>query len=192
MEFGPRALGNRSILADPRQQNIQKDMNLKIKFRESFRPFAPIILHSELSKYFNFELDSPYMLFTSKIKEKFRIENEKNKLEGLQKINEINSIYPGITHVDFSSRLQSVKPEDNYKLHFLLKSFFQSTGCPMLINTSFNVRSEPIVCTPIDAIKCFLNTNIDILVLNNFIIKKEEIDLNVLKDQDYLNQFELD
>ncbi len=192
MEFGPRALGNRSILADPRQQNIQKDMNLKIKFRESFRPFAPIILHSELSKYFNFELDSPYMLFTSKIKEKFRIENEKNKLEGLQKINEINSIYPGITHVDFSSRLQSVKPEDNYKLHVLLKSFFQSTGCPMLINTSFNVRGEPIVCTPIDAIKCFLNTNIDILVLNDFIIKKEEIDLNVLKDQDYLNQFELD
>jgi carbamoyltransferase len=192
MEFGPRALGNRSILADPRNENIQSELNLKIKFRESFRPFAPIILEEEIENYFDFKIKSPYMLFTSKIKDKFRIDSISKSLEGLEKINEINSKFPGITHVDFSSRLQTVSMEDNLKLYSLLKNFYDSTGCPMLINTSFNVRSEPIVCTPLDSIKCFMNTNIDILVINNFVIEKKDIDFSSLKDIKYLDQFDLD
>ena len=175
MEFGPRALGNRSIIADPRNKKMQKILNEKIKFRESFRPFAPSILKEELKNYFHFSnVDSPYMLFVANLKKEFRLNQADQKnLFGLEKLNFVRSLLPAITHVDFSSRIQTVDKKTNSKFYKLLKNFGKKTGYPILVNTSFNIRGEPIVCSPEDAYNCFIKTNMDILALGNFIISKK-------------------
>jgi len=176
MEFGPRALGSRSIIADPRNENMQKELNLKVKFRESFRPFAPSILKEDLSNWFELNCDSPYMLLVSDIKNELKIDmSEKDKkLFGIDKLNIKRSTIPAVTHVDYSSRIQTVHEETNPKYYKLLKKFKNITNCPMLVNTSFNVRGEPIVCDVIDAYKCFMSTNLDILVCENFIMYKDQ------------------
>ena len=174
MEFGPRALGSRSILGDPRSESMQKNLNLKIKFRESFRPFAPAILNEYLEEWFNMSKKSPYMLFVSNILEKHHenISKEDKKKKGIDLLNIKRSSLPAITHVDYSSRIQTVHEETNPKFYGLIKEFHKQTGCPVLINTSFNVRGEPIVCSIEDAYNCFMKTNLDILVCENFLIEK--------------------
>ena len=181
MEFGPRALGNRSILGDPRISDMQKKMNLKIKNRESFRPFAPAILEEFKKEYFNLNLESPYMLLTRKLNDTFLISSSvyNEKLYGIEKVNEIRSELPAITHIDNSCRVQTVSKKRNYLFYSLLKEFYELTKCPVLINTSYNVRGEPIVCTPEDAFRCFIFTQIDILVLGSFIIRKENLPENI-------------
>ena len=175
MEFGPRALGNRSIIADPRSEKMQSDLNLKIKFRESFRPFAPSVLHEKTNEWFDTNLSSPYMLFIAELNKNKILLNKKkiNKFKGLNKLNKKISIVPAITHVDHTARLQTVTKKNNKFFYLLISKFYEYTGCPMVINTSFNIRGEPIVMTPQDAYKCFLKTNLDILVLENFIISKK-------------------
>lgn len=176
MEYGPRALGFRSILADPRSSKMQKDLNLKIKFREGFRPFAPAIIDEECEKYFNFEASSDHMLYVATLHKKY-LNSEKNSSNQdniLSIVNEKRSDFPAITHVDNSSRIQTVKKENNSKFYKLLKAYYDITGCPMLVNTSFNVRGEPIVCNPLDAFKCFMTTNLDVLVLENILLIKSE------------------
>ncbi len=192
MEFGPRALGARSIIADPRSDKMQKELNLKIKFRESFRPFAPSILREDLNDWFELDQESPYMLLVSDIKKKLQIPmNEKdNKLFGIDKLNIKRSKIPAVTHVDYSARIQTVHAETNPKYYNLIKKFKEITNCPILLNTSFNVRGEPIVCTIEDAFKCFMGTNLDILVCENFILYKKKQDINLIKD--YKNKFKLD
>ena len=191
MEFGPRALGNRSIIADPRSENMQKKLNLKVKFRESFRPFAPSVLREDVNRYFELDCDSPYMLLVADIKNEIKVkDNNPNTLFGIEKLNQKRSIIPAVTHVDYSARIQTVHKETNEKFYKLLQAFKKRTGCSVLINTSFNVRGEPIVCDPKDAIKCFLGTNLDILVMNNFIIYKTNQDSSLLLD--YKNKYELD
>ena len=192
MEFGPRALGGRSILADPRSEKMQKELNLKIKFRESFRPFAPSVLREDLNQWFDLDYDSPYMLLVSDIKKEKQIEmsEEEKKLFGIQKLNIKRSSIPAITHVDYSARIQTVHKETNLKYYNLITEFKKITGCPLLVNTSFNVRGEPIVCSIQDAFNCFMGTNLDILVIENFILYKEDQDKSLLKD--YKNKFELD
>ena len=192
MEFGPRALGARSIIADPRSDKMQKELNLKIKFRESFRPFAPSILREDLNDWFELDQESPYMLLVSDIKKKLQIPmNEKdNKLFGIDKLNIKRSKIPAVTHVDYSARIQTVHAETNPKYYNLIKKFKESTNCPILLNTSFNVRGEPIVCTIEDAFKCLMGTNVDILVCENFILYKKKQDINLIKD--YKNKFKLD
>ena len=192
MELGPRALGGRSILADPRSEKMQKELNLKIKFRESFRPFAPSVLREDLNQWFDLDYDSPYMLLVSEIKKEKQIEmsEEEKKLFGIQKLNIKRSSIPAITHVDYSARIQTVHKETNLKYYNLLTEFKKITGCPVLVNTSFNVRGEPIVCSIQDAFNCFMGTNLDILVIENFILYKEDQDKSLLKD--YKNKFELD
>ena len=174
MEFGPRALGSRSILGDPRSETMQKNMNLKIKFRESFRPFAPAIINEHLKEWFNINSESPYMLFVTNILEKhFAAVSEKDKnKKGIDLLNIKRSSLPATTHVDYSSRIQTVHKETNLKFYNLLKEFYEQTNCPVLINTSFNVRGEPIVCSIQDAYNCFIKTNLDILVCGNYILKK--------------------
>ena len=192
MEFGPRALGARSILADPRSEKMQKNLNLKIKFRESFRPFAPSIIREELSKWFNLDCDSPYMLLVSDIKKnrkKEMTESEK-KLFGIEKLNVKRSDIPAVTHVDYSARIQTVHKNTNPKFYKLIKNFESITGCPVIVNTSFNVRGEPIVCSIGDAYRCFMGTNLDILVCENFILYKEKQNKKLLED--YKNKFKLD
>ena len=192
MEFGPRALGGRSILADPRSEKMQKELNLKIKFRESFRPFAPSVLREDVSEWFELNNDSPYMLLVADVKKEKQIkmtEDDKN-LFGIEKLNVKKSSIPAITHVDYSARVQTVHEETNPKYHQLLKEFKNLTNCPVLVNTSFNVRGEPIVCSVEDAFNCFMGTNLDILVIENFILFKEDQDKSLL--QDYKNKFELD
>jgi carbamoyltransferase len=181
MEFGPRALGGRSILADPRSPEMQKKLNLKIKFRESFRPFAPSILEDSLKEYFQFDRPSPYMLFVAGLKEnKCRRMSQKEKcLFGIDKLNVVRSDIPAVTHVDYSARLQTVNEKTNKRYHALLKEFGKKTGHPVLVNTSFNVRGEPIVCTPQDAYKCFMRTEMDYLVLENYLLDKKEQPDNV-------------
>ena len=175
MEFGPRALGNRSILADPRDNNMQKNLNLKIKFRESFRPFAPAVMKEYLSEWFELEHESPYMLFVSEIKKKYQINIENYSKEiGFKKLSIKKSKIPAVTHVDMSARIQTVSKETNKKFYNLLNEFFNITGVPILINTSFNVRGEPIVCSPKDAFNCFMGTNLDMLVCNNVLLYKDE------------------
>ncbi len=175
MEFGPRALGNRSIIADPRNESMQKNLNLKIKYRESFRPFAPALLRENINDFFELDVDSPYMLVVSQIKKEKKISlNNYSKVSGLEKLNYKRSEIPAITHVDYSARLQTVDQNSNQKFYDLIKSFYKKTGVAVLINTSFNVRGEPIVCTVEDAYKCFLKTNLDILVIENFILLKNE------------------
>jgi carbamoyltransferase len=191
MEFGPRALGNRSIIADPRSENMQKKLNLKVKFRESFRPFAPSVLREDVNRYFELDCDSPYMLLVADIKNEIKVkDNNPNALFGIEKLNQKRSIIPAVTHVDYSARIQTVHKETNEKFYKLLQAFKKRTGCSVLINTSFNVRGEPIVCDPKDAIKCFLGTDLDILVMNNFIIHKTNQDSSLLLD--YKNKYELD
>ncbi len=192
MEFGPRALGGRSILADPRSEKMQKELNLKIKFRESFRPFAPSVLREEVNNWFELNYDSPYMLLVSDVKKDKQIAmSEKDKkLFGIDKLNIKRSTIPAITHVDYSARIQTVHKETNPKYYNLLNEFNKTTGCPVLVNTSFNVRGEPIVCSVEDAFNCFMGTNLDILVIEDFILMKNEQDQSLIKD--YKNKFELD
>ena len=192
MEFGPRALGGRSIIADPRSEKMQRELNLKIKFRESFRPFAPSVLREELSNWFELNCDSPYMLLVSDIKKNKQIAMSKkdSKLFGIDKLNIKRSSIPAITHVDYSARIQTVHKETNIKYYNLLKEFNRITGCPILVNTSFNVRGEPIVCSIEDAFNCFMGTNLDILVIENFILFKKDQDQILIND--YKNKFELD
>jgi len=192
MEFGPRALGGRSILADPRSEKMQKELNLKIKFRESFRPFAPSILREDVKDWFELDKDSPYMLLVADIKKEKQIKMTKNdeSLFGIEKLNVKRSSIPAITHVDYSARVQTVHEETNPKYHQLIKEFKNLTNCPVLVNTSFNVRGEPIVCSVEDAFNCFMGTNLDILVIEDFILLKEDQDQSLVKD--YKNKFELD
>jgi carbamoyltransferase len=176
MEFGPRALGARSILGDARSSNMQKTMNLKIKFREGFRPFAPSVLAEKASEWFELNHESPYMLLVAEVKkEKQRqMTNEEKNLWGIDKLNIARSEVPAITHVDYSARIQTVNRDDNPRYHALISKFYEKTGCPVIVNTSFNVRGEPIVESPLDAYRCFMRTGIDILVLENFMLLKEE------------------
>ena len=192
MEFGPRALGGRSILADPRSSKMQKELNLKIKFRESFRPFAPSVLREDLKNWFELDNDSPYMLLVSEVKKDKQISMSKKdeKLFGIDKLNVKRSQIPAITHVDYSARIQTVHKETNPKYYNLINEFKKLTNCPVLVNTSFNVRGEPIVCSIEDAFNCFMGTNLDILVLEDFILFKEDQDKSLIKD--YKNKFELD
>jgi carbamoyltransferase len=193
MEFGPRALGNRSIIADPRSVNMQSRMNLKIKFRESFRPFAPVILREHVKEWFDFDRDSPYMLFVANIRnnKKIKLSDEQKKISGVEKLKISRSKVPAITHVDYSARLQTVEKKSNFFLHSILQQFYLDTNCPIIINTSFNIRSEPIVCTPFDALKCFMNTNMDILVIGDYILEKIK-QPEILKDKNFLTSFEID
>ena len=176
MEFGPRALGARSILANPKSENMQKNLNLKVKYRESFRPFAPSVLKEDLSEWFNIDVDSPYMLMVSNINNDKKIEmtNDQKKLFGIDKLNVKRSVIPAVTHVDYSARIQTVHSETNSKYYDLIKRFKDKTNCPILINTSFNVRGEPIVNTVLDAFNCFMGTNLDKLVIGNCYLDKKD------------------
>jgi len=196
MEFGPRALGARSILGDARSEKMQQTMNLKIKFRESFRPFAPVILKEKVDEYFEMEpnQDSPYMLLVAPVQESKRtkLNDEYAALEGLIKLNQKRSVVPAITHVDMSARVQTADERHN-AYHKLVKAFYEKEGSPVLINTSFNVRGEPIVCTPENAFRCFMGTNMDVLVLGNIILKKEDqSNQGDLDNSKYLEEFPLD
>ncbi len=192
MEFGPRALGNRSIIGDPRSSQMQSVMNLKIKYRESFRPFAPAILREKLSDFFELDHDSPYMLIVSKVLESRRtpLRAEEEGLFGIEKLNVQRSEIPAITHVDYSARIQTVHRQTNPKFHHLLESFDENTGCPVLVNTSFNVRGEPVVCTPEDAYRCFMRTEMDYLVMGNILVDKRL--QPETKDPDWQREYELD
>ena len=192
MEFGPRALGGRSILGDPRSSVMQKNLNLKVKYRESFRPFAPSILREDLEEWFNMSTDSPYMLMVANInKDKvFQMTEEEQKLFGIDKLNIKRSEVPAVTHVDYSSRIQTVHKDTNEKYFKLIKSFKKKTGCPILVNTSFNIRGEPIVNTPLEAYSCFMGTELDKLVIGNCYLEKDKQDDSLIKD--YAQEFELD
>ena len=192
MEFGPRSLGNRSIIADPRSEKMQKNLNLKVKYRESFRPFAPAVLYEKVSEWFEISSESSYMLFVADIKKSKQIKmtNRENNLFGIDKLNIKKSNIPAVTHVDYSARIQTVQKETNPIFHKLIEEFERITKCPVLINTSFNVRGEPIVCTATDAFNCFMGTDLDILVCNNFILYKENQNNNLIND--YKNKYELD
>ncbi len=193
MEFGPRALGGRSIIGDPRNQQMQSIMNLKIKYRESFRPFAPSILEKDVSTQFDLDVKSPYMLLVAPIKKELRKEmtEEQKKLFGIEKLNIPRSSIPAITHVDYSARVQTVNKKTNPRYYKLIDAFKRKTGCPSIVNTSFNVRGEPIVCTPKDAYLCFMRTEMDLLVLQNQILIKAK-QPKLAKDENWMQKFELD
>ena len=193
MEFGPRSLGGRSIIGDPRSAKMQSVMNLKIKYRESFRPFAPAVLAEDVSEYFEQDRPSPYMLIVAPVNEKLRtpMTAEQQQLFGIEKLNVPRSTIPAITHVDYSARVQTVHKETNPRFHAVLESFKQRTGCSVLVNTSFNVRGEPIVCTPEDAYRCFMRTEMDYLVIENFIMAKGDQPAWE-KDDSWKDEFELD
>lgn len=176
MEFGPRALGNRSILGDPRQSTMQRDMNMKIKYRESFRPFAPSVLAEKADEYFDIDRESPYMLLVAPVRDERRVAqgNEADSRWGMQMLDVARSDIPAVTHVDYSSRVQTVTRSFNPRYHALLEEFHEQTGCAVLVNTSFNVRGEPMVCTPEDAYRCFMRTEIDFLVMENYIVSKAD------------------
>jgi carbamoyltransferase len=192
MEFGPRALGARSILGDPRNTEMQKTLNLKIKYRESFRPFAPSVLREDVAEYFELDVNSPYMLLVADVNRNRRrsISAEQEKLFGIDKLNVVRSDIPAITHVDYSARVQTVHAETNSRYHQLLSAFKRRTGCSVLVNTSFNVRSEPIVCTPEDAFRCFMGTDMETLVIGNCILSKRDQDTAC--ERTYHHAFELD
>jgi carbamoyltransferase len=192
MEFGPRALGGRSILGDPRSDKMQKNLNLKVKYRESFRPFAPSILREDLSKWFDLDVDSPYMLLVSDINAEKKIEmtEQQKQLFGIDKLNIKRSEIPAVTHVDYSARIQTVTKNTNKSYFDLITKFKEKTGCPVIVNTSFNVRGEPIVNTPTDAFNCFMGTELDYLVIGNCILNKNDQDPSLKKD--YSKEFELD
>ncbi len=192
MEFGPRALGGRSILGDPRSDKMQRNLNLKVKYRESFRPFAPSILREDLSDWFNLDIDSPYMLLVSdvKIEKKIEMTEEQQKLFGIDKLNIKRSQIPAVTHVDYSARIQTVTKDTNKCYYDLISKFKENTGCPVVVNTSFNVRGEPIVNTPSDAFNCFMGTELDYLIIGNCVLDKLKQNLNFKKD--YIKKFNLD
>jgi carbamoyltransferase len=196
MEYGPRALGNRSILGDARNPRMQSTMNLKIKFRESFRPFAPVVLAERAAEFFELPAgtESPYMLVVAPVKEEQRLPTPIGTEDtGVARVREVRSVIPAVTHVDFSARIQTVDAVRNPRLHRLLTAFEKRTGCPVMINTSFNVRSEPVVCTPADAYRCFRATDMDVLVVGNFILHQErQPEAGRLDPQEYLNRFEID
>jgi carbamoyltransferase len=189
MEFGPRALGGRSILGDPRKPQMQKTLNLRIKYRESFRPFAPSVLREDVTDYFELDVDSPYMLLVADVQKKRRkqMSKEESELFGIEKLNVPRSDIPAVTHVDYSARVQTVHEETNPRYHALLKAFKKRTGCPVLVNTSFNVRGEPIVSTPEDAFHCFMGTELDCLAIGNCFLEKEDQDQALAKD--YTSEF---
>jgi carbamoyltransferase len=192
MEFGPRALGNRSIIADARSPFMQSALNLKIKYRESFRPFAPAVLREDLSDWFELDVDSPYMLLVADVAERRRraMTRKEQALFGIDKLNVPRSEIPAVTHVDYSARIQTVRAETNPRFHALLSSFKRKTGCPVLVNTSFNVRGEPIVSTPEEAFRCFMGTELDTMVVGNLYLQKAE--QNAAFEHDYKSAFELD
>jgi len=192
MEFGPRALGGRSIIADPRSPVMQKQLNLKVKYRESFRPFAPSVLREDVSDWFEHKTDSPYMLLVADVKNDKRraMTKEEDALFGIDKLNVPRSSVPAITHVDYSARIQTVHIDTNPRYHAVISRFFEKTGCPLVVNTSFNVRGEPIVCTPEDAFKCFMGTELDILAIGNYLLIKGEQDENL--KENYEDHYELD
>ena len=193
MEFGPRALGNRSIIGDPRNEKMQSVMNLKIKYRESFRPFAPSVLSEKVNQYFELDKPSPYMLLVAEVKNDLHIPmtEEQKQLFGIEKLKIPRSKIPAVTHVNYSARVQTVHPETNPRYYQLIKQFEVLTGCGVLVNTSFNVRGEPIVCTPEDAYRCFMRTEMDYLVVNNYLLAKSE-QPKWQKDESWKNEFELD
>ncbi len=192
MEFGPRALGGRSILGDPRSDKMQKNLNLKVKYRESFRPFAPSVIREDLSEWFEMNVDSPYMLLVANINSNKKIEmnDEQKKLFGIDKLNVKRSEIPAVTHVDYSARVQTVTKDTNVRYYDLISKFKEKTGCPVIVNTSFNVRGEPIVNTPADAFNCFMGTELDYLVIGDCILDKTKQDSKLKKD--YTKEFELD
>jgi carbamoyltransferase len=192
MEFGPRALGGRSIIADPRSPAMQKQLNLKVKYRESFRPFAPSVLRDHVAEWFELDGDSPYMLLVADVAEEKRrkMTEEESQLFGIEKLNVPRSEVPAITHVDYSARVQTVHADTNPRYHDLIGKFNELTGCPILVNTSFNVRGEPIICSPEDAFHCFMGTELDVLVVGNFILRKEDQDESL--KQNYEDKYELD
>ncbi|MDP2598880.1 MAG: carbamoyltransferase [Candidatus Liptonbacteria bacterium] len=191
MEFGPRALGARSILGDARSEKMQSVMNLKIKFRESFRPFAPSVLMSRVSEYFELKNPSPYMLLVADVVKSKRLPAKKASAFGLERLLEKRSVIPAVTHVDYSARVQTVHEDTNPRYHKLIDTFAKKTGCPVIVNTSFNVRGEPIVCTPENAYRCFMRTDMDYLVLGNYILDKKD-QPKMLHDTDWKKEFELD
>jgi carbamoyltransferase len=192
MEFGPRALGARSILGNPRSPTMQKTLNLKVKYRESFRPFAPAVLREDVAEWFELDADSPYMLLVAPVKAEHRraMSADEEKLFGIDKLNVPRSDIPAVTHVDYSARVQTVHPETNSRFHALIARFKAMTGCPVLVNTSFNIRGEPIVCTPEEAFRCFMGTDIEMLAVGNCVLRKDEQDPSL--KQDYRESFELD
>jgi carbamoyltransferase len=193
MEFGPRALGNRSILADPRSEKMQNNLNLKIKFRESFRPFAPSVLLEKAIDYFEMDniRSTPYMLLVRNVNKRLKISNDNNlnNIKGLDLLKIKTSTIPAVTHVDFSARVQTVDKKENKKFYDLINEFYKKTGCPLLVNTSFNIRGEPIVCDPKNALDCFMGTNLDVLVIENFILFKKDQKKSTI---DYKEKFKLD
>ena len=193
MEFGPRALGGRSILGDPRNPKMQSVMNLKIKNRESFRPFAPSVRRERVSDYFDLDVDSPYMLLVAPVLEKRRTTptGEQNHLWGIDLLNVPRSDIPAVTHIDYSARIQTVHEKTNPRYYNLLKAFEALTGCAVIVNTSFNVRGEPIVCTPEDAYRCFMRTEMDVLVLENCVLYKAD-QKPLIEDTDWRKEFALD
>ena len=192
MEFGPRALGNRSIIADPRSSTMQKMLNLKIKYRESFRPFAPAVLREHVAEWFDIDTDSPYMQLVAPVRPERcrRMSEGELALFGIDKLNVVRSDIPAVTHVDYSARIQTVHRETNPLFHDLIEAFRRRTGCPVVVNTSFNVRGEPIVCTPEDAFRCFMGTELDTLVVGSAVMHKHE--QNPALKADYKDAFELD
>jgi carbamoyltransferase len=192
MEFGPRALGGRSILGDPRSPEMQRTLNLKVKYRESFRPFAPSVLREDVSEWFDIDDDSPYMLLVADVQDRHRIHmtEEQKALFGIDKLNVPRSSIPAVTHVDYSARIQTVHENTNPLYYRLLKRFKELTGCPVLVNTSFNVRSEPIVCTPEDSFRCFMGTDLDVLAVGNCFLRKEQQNPALLTR--YEDEFDLD
>ncbi len=192
MEFGPRALGGRSIIADPRSPTMQKQLNLKVKYRENFRPFAPSVLREDVNEWFELNSDSPYMLLVAEVKkEKCRtMSKTEEALFGIEKLNVLRSSIPATTHVDYSARIQTVHADTNPLYHSMISKFKEKTGCPIVINTSFNVRGEPIICTPTDAFKCFMGTEMDMLTVGNYILYKEHQDVTL--EENYEELYELD
>jgi carbamoyltransferase len=192
MEFGPRALGGRSIIADPRSPTMQKQLNLKVKYRESFRPFAPSILSENVGEWFEDNTDSPYMLLVTHVKKDKRstMTDDQESLFGIDKLNVPRSSVPAITHVDYSARIQTVHADTNPRYHALISKFKEKTGYPIIVNTSFNVRGEPIVCTPTDAYKCFMGSELDVLAIGNFLLIKKDQDQSL--KMNYKAGYELD
>jgi carbamoyltransferase len=192
MEFGPRALGGRSILGDARSPSMQSVLNLKVKYRESFRPFAPSVLREDVADWFELDCDSPYMLLVADVARQHRraMTPAEQALFGIEKLNVPRSVIPAVTHVDYSARVQTVHRETNPRYHALLSRFKKRTGCPVIVNTSFNVRGEPIVGSPEDAFRCFMGTEIEVLAIGNCFLQKEEQDASLRRD--YKGAFELD
>lgn len=191
LEFGPRALGARSIIGDPRREEMQSKMNLKIKYRESFRPFAPTVLKEQAEEWFDLDGESPYMLLVADVKEDKRLPQQDNGRIGFDKLKEKRSSIPAVTHIDYSARIQTIKREDNPLYYDVIQAFNAKAGCPLIINTSFNVRGEPLVCTPEDAYKCFMRTEMDYLIIGRFLLDKKEQN-SLVKDTKWQEVFELD